>query len=171
MSHAQVRSGHADRVLQSARILQQHRREKALDGNKYDYGPHVKAPKTQSAWDSYQELATSRDALIEKLTSSDGCLPTEWSTANTDQERLALLAKDDGPFNGTDLQRTAKTLLGDLTDLEEDFTTTLIAKELETPRETKVLHRGEYDQPEGDSLQPDVLSVMGQFPKLSLIHI
>jgi len=138
--------------------------EKALDGNKYDYGPHVKAPKTQSAWDSHQKLESSRDALIEKLTSSGGCLPTEWSATKTDQERLALLAKDDGPFTDTDWQRNAKTLLADLTELEEDFTTTLIAKELEAPRETKVLHRGEYDQPEGDALQPDVLNVMGQFP-------
>ena len=40
-----------------------------------------------------------------------------------------------------------------------------MAKELPKPRETKLLERGEYNLPKGESLQPGVFSVMSEFPK------
>ena len=46
-----------------------------------------------------------------------------------------------------------------------NFTTTLVATDLDKPRETRLLHRGEYDQPTGEALAPEVLSIMGELPK------
>jgi hypothetical protein len=51
-----------------------------------------------------------------------------------------------------------------LKKLEAGYTTTLVAKELAKPRETKLLARGEYNLPTGDPLTPNVLSVMGKMP-------
>ena len=48
---------------------------------------------------------------------------------------------------------------------EAAFTTSLVAQDLPQPRETRLLKRGEYDQPIGDPLQPDVISVAGLFPE------
>ena len=36
-----------------------------------------------------------------------------------------------------------------------NFTTTLVATDLDKPRETRLLHRGEYDQPTGKALAPE----------------
>jgi mono/diheme cytochrome c family protein len=49
--------------------------------------------------------------------------------------------------------------------LERQFTTTLVARDLPQPRETRVLRRGEYDLPIGDPLEPGVLSVLGGLPE------
>jgi mono/diheme cytochrome c family protein len=88
--------------------------ESPLDGNKYDYGPAIKAPTDIDAW-------------------------KQWREAKDDPAKLA--------------------------ELEETFVTTLVANDLPNPRETKILHRGEYDQPYGDPLQPDTLQAVSAFPK------
>jgi hypothetical protein len=44
------------------------------------------------------------------------------------------------------------------------FTTTLVARDLPSPRLTHVLRRGEYDQPIGDPLDPSVPAIMGSLP-------
>jgi hypothetical protein len=49
-------------------------------------------------------------------------------------------------------------------ELEKQFVSTLIAKELETPRPTRLLQRGEYHLPTGDPLQPDVPAAVGRLP-------
>ena len=43
------------------------------------------------------------------------------------------------------------------------FTTSLVARDLEKPRTTKLLSRGEYNLPVGDPLEPGILTVMGAF--------
>lgn len=50
-------------------------------------------------------------------------------------------------------------------ELEKGFTTTLVAKDLDKPRVTKVLLRGEYSEPDGEALEPGILEVMGAFPE------
>ena len=79
--------------------------------------------------------------------------------------QLQILADSTGPLSdlsswgeGIDIARKAAMA-------EANFTTTLIAKDLPEPRVTKVLHRGEYDEPKGEPLQPGVLSVMGDLPE------
>jgi hypothetical protein len=47
----------------------------------------------------------------------------------------------------------------------KSFTTTLVARELPKPRETKLLDRGEYDMPVGDPLQPGVPVSLGSLPE------
>ena len=53
----------------------------------------------------------------------------------------------------------------ELAEFQKTFKPTLVAKELPKPRETKLLERGEYNLPKGESLQPGVFSVMSEFPK------
>ena len=59
----------------------------------------------------------------------------------------------------------SKAIAERMKKLEAGFTTTLVAKELPKPRETKMLRRGEYNIPYGEPLQPKTFSVMGPFPE------
>ena len=119
--------------------------ESALDGNKYEYGPTAKAPVNQNGWAEWNRLVGERSDLLE----GDADL--------SDAERLKTLAEKG--------DERAEKLADAFRALEETFTTTLVAKELDEPRETRVLKRGEYDQPLGDALEPGILSVMGAFPE------
>jgi len=87
--------------------------EKPLDGNKYDYGPALKAPADVAMWQ-------------------------QWREAKDDKAKRA--------------------------ELEKQFVSTLVATELRKPRVTKILERGEYDQPHGEALQPGVLAAVSVFP-------
>ena len=49
-------------------------------------------------------------------------------------------------------------------ELEKNFVTTLVAKDLPKPRPTYFLERGEYDQPQGDPVEPGTLALAGEFP-------
>ena len=83
-------------------------------------------------------------------------LAKKWAMPKED-DRLRILADSASPLtNGK-----AGPLMSTRGSLQRSFTTTLIAKDLAKPRETKMLRRGEYDQPTGDPLQPDVFEVMG----------
>tara|TARA_B100001123_G_scaffold448455_1_gene609693 strand:- start:4675 stop:7440 length:2766 start_codon:yes stop_codon:yes gene_type:complete len=65
----------------------------------------------------------------------------------------------------SELQKKAADLASRIAAAEKKFTTTLVAKELPKPRVTKLLHRGEYDQPQGEPLQPGVPAALGILPK------
>jgi len=101
--------------------------ESSMDGNRYEYGPTVKAPPDVSTW-----------AQLEGL---EGAL----AKAKDEAEKQALAKK--------------------LEELKKRFTSTLVARDLPKPRETKLLERGEYNLPKGEPLQPDVFAVMGALPK------
>ena len=61
--------------------------------------------------------------------------------------------------------RAAEGDEGKRAELQKQFVSTLVAKELPKPRETRLLDRGEYDQPHGDPLEPGVLSTVGPLPE------
>lgn len=79
-----------------------------------------------------------------------------------DEEQVVLLADKFGPFGeaGVLKNRMMEAAKGVLVS-EANFTTSLVAKELDKPRETYLLNRGEYSQPIGDPVEPDVIQVMG----------
>jgi len=72
--------------------------------------------------------------------------------------KVITSSKDRQPFKGG---QPAKKL----DELKKRFTSTLVARDLPKPRETKLLERGEYNLPKGEPLQPGVFAVMGALPK------
>jgi len=142
--------------------------EGAMDGNKYEYGPTVKVPKDQSGWSEFLEFDKARKKLLAKAgeacASLDEANSKKWRKASPD-ERLTLLADSEGPFAKSDLHEAAKQMAADLEQLAPKLTTTLVARDLDKPRPTHVLKRGEYDLPQGDPVEPGILEVMGAFPK------
>ena len=82
---------------------------------------------------------------------------------STDQ--LMMLADLTGPLADLEASMLAAPLAWRVARSEANFTTSLVAKELNTPRETKVLRRGEYNMATGDPLEPGVLSIMGDLPE------
>ena len=75
-----------------------------------------------------------------------------------------MLSDPSGPFADSRQSHSAAEVAEKIRDLESNFTTSLVAKELPKRRETRVLRRGEYDMPEGDALQPGVFGVMNPLP-------
>ena len=75
--------------------------------------------------------------------------------------RLMLLADPTGPFASLPRSREALPLLQSLTRLEASLTTSLVARERDEVRQTRVLERGEYDRPQGDPLTPGIPAVLG----------
>lgn len=144
--------------------------ENSMDGNAYIYGPVVKAPADQSAWQRWTMIEHARDGLTDAArmeVESFSSLPEHdakaWADADANA-RLKILARPEGPFARVQLQ-TVATQLGALIAKEEDrFTTTLVAQDLAQPRATRVLRRGEYDLPFGEPVEPGVLSAMGGWP-------
>ncbi|MEC9096892.1 MAG: PSD1 and planctomycete cytochrome C domain-containing protein, partial [Planctomycetota bacterium] len=145
--------------------------ENSMDGNSYTYNPVINAPKDQQAWQQWKALEAAKTSLVKEAEKSVGDKVkltqeqvTDWEAADI-AGRFVLLSDVNGPFAGHEIHRQATTLLASEQEAKKSFTTTLVAKELETPRETKVLHRGEYNQPQGNALQPNVLKVMGVLPE------
>ena len=145
--------------------------EPPLDGNKYEFGPTLKSPADQPAWDNWLKLEVERRSLVrdtEVFVRTNRAISAtdraSWDDADVNG-RLALLANKDSSLAALRTHQAAVTLLAKIEEAKKSFTTTLIAKDLQKPRATHVLHRGEYDQPIGDPLQPDVLSVMGTLPE------
>lgn len=70
------------------------------------------------------------------------------------------------PLDGNSYDYAPLLKLPQMYEKDDEFgvAQTLVAKELPKPRETRMLHRGEYDEPVGDPLQPDVFDVMGPLP-------
>ena len=147
--------------------------EPSMDGNKYIYGPIAKAPKDQQDWDKFatlkKEARTIRQAANTFLSTVRlGGTPEvkAWQNAQgNDLEQVKLIAKPLAFFEGKEFVKDAQAWLKKMQELEKGFTTTLVAKDLPKPRVTKVLHRGEYNQPEGEPLSPGVISVANPLPK------
>lgn len=141
--------------------------ESSMDGNKYEYGPVAKTPADQNAWAQWEQLKKTRGHILAKavahLKSQSQNVPAKWDQSN-DTDRLKTVASKTGVFAGHVLQQQAASLMEEIAAAESKFTTTLVAADLPKPRTTKVLHRGEYDQPTGEVLTPDALSVMGPMP-------
>lgn len=145
--------------------------ESAMDGNSYTYAPVIKAPQDQQAWQNWKALESKKTEVV-RLASDligddlmvDEAQKQAWDTADV-EARMAQLADVNGPFATHEVHQTALAIKAEAEEAAEGYTTTLVAKELDKPRETKILHRGEYNQPQGESLQPDVLSIMGSFPE------
>ena len=118
--------------------------EDPLDSNKYDYAPVLKAPENQSQWAAWDQTQQQLDRTRSELVASE-------ASANS-HERQTLTAQ---------LEAAAKQL----SLFEASFTAkTLVTTDLEKPRETRLLSRGEYNLPVGDVLEPGTLSAMGEFP-------
>jgi len=144
--------------------------EPSMDGNKYIYGPVAKAPIDQTSWSQWNALEAERDSLLSRANELvESVSPSDdearvWENG-TAAERLTRLADPAGPFADSELSDAAKQLAERIAGVEESFTTTLIAQDLDQPRETFVLRRGEYNMPTGDRLEPGILGVMGAFPE------
>lgn len=144
--------------------------ESPLDGNKYEYGPVIKAPANIAAWDRWSDLTSEEAALLaaaERDLRSRGDQSDalrRWEEGSR-SDRLEMVARPDGPFAGSTSHRSAIDLRDRRRRLEESFSTTLVARELPTPRATRRLERGEYDMPAGEPLAPGTPAVMGEYPE------
>ena len=136
--------------------------EGPLDGNKYEYAPVIKVPPNQGAWEAWEAFKAKQNQLVNQAEKLKSELEKKWAKAGRD-ERFQTLAKPDQHLEK--LQKEASDIAKKIANAKAKFTTTLVAKELGKPRETKLLQRGEYNLPTGEALQPDVLKVMSPFPK------
>lgn len=145
--------------------------EPAMDGNAFAFGPTARVPADQSAWDAWERIedetgnlaAAARGLVAARVVWLFGDDADRWSGLD-DVELVALAARPTGPFAPQPLAAEARELLARREADEAAFTTTLVAADLPQPRVTKVLHRGEYDQPLGDPLEPGVPAVLGDLP-------
>jgi len=138
--------------------------ESPLDGNSYTYAPVVKAPSDIHGWQQWSELQKQR---AEVVTSSKGQLEKLKAELDKALSELPSAAVDRQEELLTALQKPITELQAELNkanELQQNFSTTLVAAELEQPRTTKVLLRGEYDQATGEPLHPDVPTAIGAFP-------
>jgi hypothetical protein len=146
--------------------------EPSMDGNKYEYGPTVKAPNDQTAWQAWAKLTKEQDGFLRHAQTAfqNGGNWTDttiqkWLAGN-DRTRLERLAEKGIDLETLKLTDKAADLLNRIKATEATFTaSTLVAKDLPAPRATHVLKRGEYDLPMGDPLLPGILEVMGGFPE------
>ncbi len=143
--------------------------ESPLDGNKYTYGPVLKAPQDQAAWQKWNVLAADREklsasALAEMASAKVPAGTIDGWKASSATDQLARLADPKGPFASLKSHSPAQELTKAFAELEKSYTTTLVAQELPKPRTTQLLKRGEYNLPTGDPLQPGVPTAMGTFP-------
>lgn len=139
--------------------------EPALDRNKYDYGPTTKAPKDQSQWARWLNLENRQQELLVAAESNAGQNEAWQRWKRIDRRaQLNMLADSEGPLASLTGHDQAVKLISEMESLEQKFTTTLVAKDLPTPRQTRVLSRGEYSRPFGDPVDPGIISAMGQFP-------
>ena len=145
--------------------------ERSMDGNKYEYGPVVKAPANVDAWGAWralqsaqQQLLADADTHVAKAQKSDSAAVEQWRSGK-EEVRLALLSDGDGLFKKTELQSRAGSINKRRAAAEKNFTATLVARDLPKPRETYFLRRGEYNLPMGKPLEPGIVTVMGAFPK------
>ena len=144
--------------------------ESPLDGNSYTYPPILKAPSDQNAWQDWNQIEKEQAEIISQATKMIGMevmfsesLAKQWEGASRDS-KLVIIISEASPFAKLGLFQQAVELQRRKDEAKTTFTTTLVTKDLPNPRETRLLERGEYDRPQGDPLQADVLSVMGQLP-------
>jgi len=101
--------------------------------------------------------ATALEVRVENLWK-------DWQASSV-EGRLRMIADESGPFVQSPARKSASELVSRVEKARRKFTTTLVARDLSTPRKTQVLQRGEYNLPVGDALKPDVPKAMGLFPK------
>ena len=142
--------------------------ESPLDGNSYTYPPILKAPADQNAWQVWNQIEQQQAEIVAQAAKLIGTevsfsesLLKQWEIGSRDS-KLEMVIAAASPFAKLDLYQQAVDLQRRMDEAKKSFTTTLVTKDLPQPRETRVLQRGEYDRPQGDPLQADVLSVMGQ---------
>ncbi|MFT5526279.1 MAG: hypothetical protein ACI9HK_004253, partial [Pirellulaceae bacterium] len=115
----------------------------------------------------WNALEHSADRIIESAQKTAATIQDteakKWQAASK-KDRLNMLAAKEGPLANLSLQTEAANLVALMAKAEASFTTTLVAQDLPTPRTTQVLKRGEYNLPEGEPLEPGVITVMGAFP-------
>ena len=137
--------------------------ESPLDGNAYDYAPVIKAPANQEMWDRWLGLETERDRLLASVAPAAVTKVAGWNELGV-VAKLQRLADSNGPLKDCPEHAAAVAISQKMAELEQGFTTTLVARELPERRETKRLTRGEYDQPVGEPLTPKVPAIMGSLP-------
>jgi len=144
--------------------------EPALDGNKYEYGPTVKVPQDQAGWAAWEQLQKQQRQMLDNAAThfdrrDDWPAETRQQWEQTDDDaRVKLLADPDSPLAALGHVERAQRILKLTQELAAGFTTSLIAQELDKPRETHVLRRGEYDLPVGDPLSPTVPTLLNTLP-------
>lgn len=145
--------------------------ESPLDGNRYEYGPTIKAPANQEQWEQWEQLVAKSEQLVQRANQHLARIrlgqspeSNAWNKTVSSIDRIKLIAEPLEFFKGQPFVQQARDLQQKLENLQKQFTTTLVARDLPKPRVTRVLHRGEYNQPQGDPLQPSVMSVVSPFP-------
>ncbi len=152
--------------------------EPSMDGNKYEFGPVIKAPVNHAAWDDWDAIQAESKAVqvdqarileaarafAEKPEQKD--LQAAMSKKKTKpQDRLKLVANPKEGFKELPIHKEAIALIKRMNAVKGQMTTTLVAKDLPKPRVTKFLERGEYDRPKGEALDPDIFTAMSAFPE------
>jgi hypothetical protein len=145
--------------------------EGSMDGNRYEYAPIMKAPADGDQWRKWHTLESDRDKILAEAEAGlkknqPGQSPSieQWQKSGI-KDRLKMIADPNGPWKQTGLTKRASDLTALVSAAEKKFTTTLVAQERGTPRVTKMLTRGEYNLPFGDSLTPDVPGILNSFPE------
>jgi len=136
--------------------------ESSMDGNKYEYSPNIKAPADQASWNEWNAIKEIRKGVLKDAVKIQTDAFNRWQKAS-EEERFKLLTNPDQKV--VELQKRAAIVAKSIAESEKRFTTTLVAKELSKPRETRLLNRGEYNLPVGEPLLPDTPKAMGSFPK------
>ncbi len=139
--------------------------ERSMDGNSYTYAPVIKAPASQRAWISWNKLNADGEKLLAGLKNETAATleakdANKWKNGSLKDRLLLLAAAEASPA-----KKEAKKITDALEKSAGSFTTTLVAKDLGKPRVTRLLHRGEYNQPVGEPLQPGTLSILSAFPE------
>ena len=145
--------------------------EGAMDGNRYEYAPVLKAPSNGQDWARWTALENERKSILKNASdviaskSFPGFEDLQKWIKMDQTAKINLIADPNGAWKDNDLHKRSRKLNSDIGDLQKRFTTTLVAQDLAKPRETKVLERGEYNMPIGDPLEPGVPAVMGSLPE------
>ena len=145
--------------------------EGAMDGNKYEYAPVLKAPSNGKDWAKWATLENERKSILKNafesiLLKKVSGIDDENKWKQLDQTaKINQIADPNGPWQNQAIHARTLKLKKDIGELQKTFTTTLVAEDLAKPRETKVLERGEYNMPIGDPLEPGVPAVMGSLPE------
>lgn len=145
--------------------------EGAMDGNKYEYAPVLKAPSNGKDWAKWATLENERKSILKNAFESISLkkvsgIDDENKWKQLDQTaKINQIADPNGPWKNQAIHARTLKLNNDIGELQKTFTTTLVAQDLAKPRETKVLERGEYNMPIGDPLEPGVPAVMGSLPE------
>ena len=144
--------------------------EGAMDGNKYEYAPVLKAPSNGKDWAKWATLENERKSILKNAFESISSkkvsgIDDENKWKQLDQTaKINQIADPNGPWKNQAIHARTLKLNNDIGELQKTFTTTLVAQDLAKPRETKVLERGEYNMPIGDPLEPGVPAAMGSLP-------